>query len=151
MSVGDGVIWNENVPDNSTLAHQIDDYDRDLRIGVRSRMNREHVWPDSQTGTSEGGHHRYITLQQQTSAPVLSTGMVGAIYIGSSAAGYPLIFENSAGTATSFIVPVTSTNVDHYNYVDSTAGVKFGPLHIHSTTADPAAPITGEVWYRSDI
>ena len=38
MAVGDGVVWNESLPDNSTLAHQIDDYNRDLRVGVVYRL-----------------------------------------------------------------------------------------------------------------
>lgn len=105
MAIGDGVIWNEAAPDNSTLAHQIDDYDRDLRLGVRSRMAREHVWPASQTGTGEGGHHQFITFQQQTAAPTLlaSSGMVGCLYVGSSGSGYPLIFENSAGSTVTLV------------------------------------------------
>lgn len=116
MAVGDGVVWNEALPDNNTLAHQIDDYNRDLRLGVRSRMAIEHVWPSSQTGTDEGGHHRFITFQQQTAAPTLlaSSGMVGALYIGSSGAGYPLTFENSAGSTvvlvnSAFNIPVISS------------------------------------------
>ena len=101
MALGDGVTWAESLPDNSTLAHQIDDYNRDLRVGTRSRMAREHVWSSSQTATSEAGHHQFITFQQQTGAPTITTALtqVGAIYVGSSGDGYPLTFENSAGSA----------------------------------------------------
>ena len=98
MALGDGVNWNESVPDNNTLAYLIDDYDRDLRVGVRKRLDREHVWSDSQTATNEGGHHRYITFQAQTAAPTLIATSAGAIYVGASSAGYPLMFENSGGT-----------------------------------------------------
>ena len=102
MSLGDGVVWSESLPDNSTLAHQIDDYNRDLRLGVRTRMAREHVWTSSQTATNEGGHHQFITFQQSTAAPTLSTALtqVGALFVGSSGDGYPLTFENSAGAST---------------------------------------------------
>ena len=105
MALGDGTVWAESLPDNSTLAHQIDDYDRDLRVGVRSRMAREHVWSSSQTATSEAGHHQFITFQQQTGAPSLSTALtqVGALYVGSSAASYPLVFENSAGSTVTLL------------------------------------------------
>jgi hypothetical protein len=105
MAAGDGIVWNEALPDNNTLAHQIDDYNRDIRLGVRSRMAREHVWPASQTGTGEAGHHQFITFQQQTGAPTLlaSSGMVGALYVGSSGAGYPLMFENSAGSTVTLV------------------------------------------------
>lgn len=116
MAAGDGVVWNEALPDNNTLAHQIDDYNRDIRLGVRSRMAREHMWPASQTGTGEGGHHSFITFQQQTGAPALSTSItqVGALYVGSSGDGYPLTFENSAGTSVVLVnssgkIPVITT------------------------------------------
>ena len=116
MAVGDGVTWNEALPDNNVSAHQIDDYDRDLRVGVRSRMAREHIWTSSQTATNEGGHHQFITFQQSTAAPSLSTAFtqVGALFVGSSGDGYPLTFENSAGTSITLVnsaghIPVVTT------------------------------------------
>ena len=155
MSVGDGIVWNEALPDNSTLAHQIDDYDRDLRLGVRSRMAREHIWTSSQTATSEGGHHQFITFQQQTGAPTLTTALtqVGALYVGSSAAGYPLLFENSAGSAitlvnSAFNIPVITTGTlgsiaicssANPNSLIALAGSADGlPLITHSNTAAPS-------------
>ena len=115
MSVGDGVVWNEALPDDNVVANQIDDYDRDLRIGVRSRMAVEHIWPASQTGTGQAGMHSFITFQQQTAAPtlVVASGQVGALCVGSSAAGYPLVFENSAGDSYTLVnsegkIPVIS-------------------------------------------
>ena len=100
MSVGDGVSWDESKPDDSTVANQIDDYNRDLRLGVRSRLAREHVWPAAgQTGTSDAGHHNFITLQAQAAAPTLAVTSAGALYVAASSAGYPLMFENSAGVA----------------------------------------------------
>lgn len=108
MAIGDGTVWNEALPDNSTLAHQIDDYNRDVRVGVRARMAREHIWTSSQTATNEGGHHQFITFQQSTAAPSLSTAItqVGALYCGSSGDGYPLVFENSAGTTYTLVSTV---------------------------------------------
>jgi hypothetical protein len=99
MALGDGITWNEAAPDDSTLANQIDDYNRDLRLGIRKRMDNEHVWGASQTGTAESGHHRFITLQQQTATPslVAASGQVGCLFIGSSADGFQLMYENSAG------------------------------------------------------
>jgi hypothetical protein len=98
----DGVTWNEALPDNSTLAHQIDDYEKDHKIAVRSRLANEHVFSSTSTSTGDAGHHKYITFQQQTGAVALSTAItqVGALYVGSSAAGYPLTYENSAGVLT---------------------------------------------------
>jgi hypothetical protein len=140
MAVGDGVTWNEALPDNSTLAHQIDDYNRDLRLGVRNRMAREHIWPSSQTGTNEGGHHQFITFQQQTSAPALSTAMgltqVGALFVGSSGDGYPLCFENSAGTTFPIITAVSSIGTFTYGMAVVSSGT-LGSIPICSS-ANPS-------------
>ena len=72
MALGDGNSWDETVPTNATLATLIDEYDRDLRKGVRSRMAFEHEWPSSQSATNEAGKHKFITLQNQSTAPTLS-------------------------------------------------------------------------------
>lgn len=93
MALGDGSAWDETVPTDATLVAQIDDYDRDLRIGVRSRMAFEHEWPASQSATAGGGKHKYITLQNQSTKPTISGTQVGAVYQKSSA----LYFEDSAG------------------------------------------------------
>ena len=141
MAVGDGVVWAESLPDNSTLAHQIDDYNRDLRIGVRSRMAREHIWESSQTGTSEGGQHRYVTFQQQTAAPSLGvvgtvSTQVGALFVGSSGDGYPLCFENSAGTTFPIITAVSSAGTFTYGMAVVSGGT-YGAIPICSS-ANPS-------------
>jgi hypothetical protein len=148
----DGVTWNEALPDNNVLAHQIDDYDRDLRIGVRSRMAREHVWPSSQTGTNEGGHHNFITLQMQTGAPAMVGTTAGGIYIGSAANGYPLMFVNSAGSTFTLVnsagnIPVISSGTlgsiaicssANANTIITLSGSTDGyVLTTHSNTAAP--------------
>lgn len=94
MALGDGDTWDETTPTNNTTAVQIDDYNRDLRVGVRSRMAHEHEWPDSQSATAQGGQHKYITLQNQATKPTLSGTQVGAIYQKTSA----LYYEDSGGT-----------------------------------------------------
>jgi len=148
MSIGDGVIWNESLPDNSTLAHQIDDYNRDLRVGVRSRMAREHMWPSAQTGTSEGGQHNYITFQQQTAAPSLgvvgsTSTQVGAIFVGSSGDGYPLCFENSAGTTFPIIQAVSSAGTFSYGMAIVSGGT-LGSIPICSSASPTTlAVLTG--------
>lgn len=103
MALGDGVVWNEALPDNDTVAHEIDDYTRHLMVGVRSRMAREHIWLSSQTSTNEGGHHNFITFQAQTNAPIMAGTTAGALYVGDSASGYPLMFENSAGNSITIV------------------------------------------------
>jgi hypothetical protein len=96
MAVGDGVIWNEALPDNSVVANLIDDYDKDLRVGVSARMRVEHIWPASQTATSEAGNHNFITMQLQTAAPVMAATSGGALWVKSS--GKDIFLTDSAGT-----------------------------------------------------
>lgn len=105
MALGDGDTWDETTPTDSTVAVQIDDYNRDLRKGVRSRMALEHEWPASQSATSEGGEHKFITLQEQGTKPTLSGTQKGAVY---SNTNQELVYENSAGTE---IIVVTGTSV----------------------------------------
>src|SRR3990167_7382738 len=93
MALGDGTNWDETVPVDGTTANQIDDYDRDLRVGVRSRMAFEHEWPSSQAATNQGGKHKYITLQNQAAKPTVSGTQVAAVYCKTSA----LFFEETAG------------------------------------------------------
>lgn len=102
MALGDGTTWNETVPTNDTVANQIDDYMRDMLAATRSRMAREHVWPSSQTATSQAGIHTFITFQPQTGAPTLSTAssQVGAIYVGTD---NTFNFVNSAGTVVQLV------------------------------------------------
>ena len=92
----DGVTWNESAPDNTTAAHEIDDYNKDLRKGIRARMALEHVWSSSQTATNEAGYHKYITLQPTDGAPTMAGTTAGAIWVDSSGLG--LYFTDSAGT-----------------------------------------------------
>lgn len=99
MPVGDGSAWDETNPTNSTLAISIDDYDRDMRIGVRSRMALEHEWPSSQSATNQAGQHKFVTLQQQASKPTLSGTQLGAVYMKTVGSGLQELFwENEAGT-----------------------------------------------------
>ena len=93
----DGSTWDETVPDDTKLAINIDDYNRDLRKGVRGRMAHEHEWPASQSATSEAGKHKFVTLQMQTGAISLSGTQVGGVYqktIGTT--GDSLMFINAA-------------------------------------------------------
>lgn len=96
----DGSQWDEANPTNSTLANEIDDVARDIKIGVRSRMQNEHIWPAAETGTGEAGFHTTISLQTQTatpSIPVLNgTTQAGVVFASS---GYPgaLLYNSNDG------------------------------------------------------
>lgn len=99
MTVGDGANWDETNPTNSTLATSIDDYDRDLRVGVRSRMALEHEWPASQSSTAQGGSHKFVTLQNQSAKPTVSGTQLAALYTKTVGSGLQeLYWENEAGT-----------------------------------------------------
>ena len=95
MALGDGITWDETVPTDATLAVQIDDYNRDLRKGIRGRMALEHEWPASQSVTSEAGAHKFITLQEQGTKPTLSGTQKAAVYAKTDGNFY---FEKSDGT-----------------------------------------------------
>ena len=105
MALGDGTTWDETAPTDATSALQIDDYNRDLRAGTRSRMALEHEWPSSQSATSEAGKHKYVTLQEQTVKPTLSGTQIGGVY---TKTDHKLYFENSAGSE---VVIVSGTAV----------------------------------------
>lgn len=103
MAIGDGQNWDESNPQQSTLANTIDSYERDIRIGVRGRMANEHVWPSSQTGTSQAGQHTYISLQAQTGTPIMplvaSVTQAGMIFMTTGA----LVFQNSGAQLTTIV------------------------------------------------
>lgn len=96
-ALGDGDTWDEATPTNATIATTIDDYNRDLRIGIRSRMAFEHEWPDSQSATAEGGKHKYITLQMQTGNPGIAGTQTGAVFqMTNGTSADALIYVNAA-------------------------------------------------------
>lgn len=84
MALGDGTQWDETNPQQSTEANTIDAYDRDLRIGTRLRMANEHVWPSSQTSSSQAGQHVFITFQAQTVVPTFTSPQIGVLYADSN-------------------------------------------------------------------
>lgn len=119
MTIGDGSGWDETTPTNSTVATSIDDYDRDVRIGVRSRMAFEHEWPASQSATNQAGQHKFVTLQNQGAKPTVSGTQLGAVYTKTVGSGLQELFwENEAGaelqltsrTSLSVIVVRTGTS-----------------------------------------
>lgn len=135
-----GDTWNESKPDNSDLANQIDDYMRDDKIAVRARLAQEHVFPTSQTGTSEGGFHKFITFQGQSAAPSLVYGtstQLGVLFVSSGSKN--LIFADSAGTpfviAQSGLGPVFFAGTGTVGaLVIGTSGGSFGQIALPITT-----------------
>lgn len=111
MALGDGSGWDESNPQQSTLANTIDSYERDIRIGVRARMQNEHIWPASQTGTNQAGFHSFITFSTQTGAPSLvygSTTQASSICALSTSGGATLVAINSAGNSAILMHPTYS-------------------------------------------
>lgn len=93
----DGSAWDETTPTNGTSANEIDDVARDMKTGVRSRMANEHVWPATQTATSDAGFHTVVSFQAQTGTPtmplVASVTQAGMFFVTSG----NLVWQNSAG------------------------------------------------------
>lgn len=99
MALGDGATWDESTPTDATVAINIDDYNRDLRIGVRGRLALEHEMPSSQAATAEGGRHKLVSLQRYTGAPtsVLSGTQFGVLYLKTvGTTGDALFYLNAA-------------------------------------------------------
>lgn len=67
MALGDGTAWDETSPSNSSLISNGDDEIRDVRVGVRKRIEKEHITP---AGSSVGGEHR------EGSAKVYAVGTI---------------------------------------------------------------------------
>lgn len=66
--------WDENSPDNSTNAVQIDDEIRKLRTDVRERLAIDHDFDDSDTGSSDLttiGQHEQVTFKAPRATPDL--------------------------------------------------------------------------------
>jgi len=145
-----GVTWNEALPDDSTVANKIDDWNKDTKIALRSRLALEHVWPNAHTGTDSAGRHTYISFVTQTAMAVLTAG--AALWIKSS--GQDLFFTDSAdgdymiagsgggiavipdGTGTQGGIPICSS-ANGYGVeflVSSVAGMT---LHSNTNTGDP--------------
>lgn len=95
MALGDGIVWDETVPTDATLAINIDDHMRHLYKAVRSRMALEHEFPNSQSATSEGGEHKFITFQSQGSMPTITGTQTMALY---ATSGPALVFASSGGS-----------------------------------------------------
>lgn len=116
MALGDGSTWDESNPQQSTLANQIDSYQRDEKIGVRVRMAQEHIWPSSQTASAQAGQHVYISFQAQTATPspvvVNSVTQLGILF---GSAGN-LQFVNSAGTVTTVVASAGGLYIANANY-----------------------------------
>ena len=95
MALGDGVNWDETLPADTTVASNIDDYNRDLRIGIADRLGKEHIEPAT---ASAGGEHKWITLQAQTSAPTLEIPdtQIAGVYAKLVDTKHELFFKNKA-------------------------------------------------------
>lgn len=113
----DGSTWDETNPTNSTPANELDDIARDIKIGIRSRMGQEHIFPTSQTGTANAGPHSYITFQNQTGAPTLpivnGVTQAGGIYFQTNQ-GY---IEDSAGASFVFFASAAGLAISNVSTI----------------------------------
>lgn len=146
MALGDGTGWDETTPTDLTVAINIDDYNRDLRLGTRSRLAIEHEWPTSQSATSEAGKHKFITLQEQAAKPTIAGTQLGAVYIKTVGAGLQEIFyENEAGSEIQ-ITDRTALNETVSNIVRQFSNTMVGVVATSTATIpwDGSIPQTGE-------
>ena len=61
MALGDGITWDETLPDNNSFAFNLDNYSVDLRKGIRLRLAQEHEFPSSQAAIGDVGRHKFMT------------------------------------------------------------------------------------------
>jgi len=68
MPLGDGDSWNESNPSGSSSASSIDEEIRDLRVGTRIRVSKEHATLEN---SSAGGEHKAgsAVAYSQSAAP----------------------------------------------------------------------------------
>lgn len=155
MPLGDGGVWDESNPQQSTLVNQGPLYETDFKIGVRKRLANEHIWPSTQTDVFSAGQHTYVSFQPQAATPIIpvvnGTTQSGILFTTSGV----LQFENSAGTLTTLVASAGGVSIINATYsltgsqgdlfIGSANGVvKVLPgsvdgdiLVTHSNTADP--------------
>jgi hypothetical protein len=158
MAIGDGITWDETAPTDATIAIQIDDYTRDIKKGVRSRLALEHEFPDSQAATSEAGRHKYVSFQVQATSPLTPTGtQVGCVYVKTiGTTGQGLVYMNDA---TQDIVlsrklyfwyldsaVETGTNVSAKLYLVSDG--KIVAARVYAGTAPTGCPLQTDILYN---
>jgi hypothetical protein len=95
MALGDGDTWDETVPSNATNLSDGDDYIRDVRKGIRIRMEYEH---STFGASSAGGKHKFVTLQTQATKPTVDATQTAAVYAKDVGSGViELFYEDEAG------------------------------------------------------
>lgn len=169
MALGDGDTIDYTVPTNTNYGYQIDDYIRHDLKAIGYRLAHEHEFPDSQSATSEGGKHKFITMQNQATKPTVSGTQVVAVYCKSTGTDYGLYFENNAGVEVPIVVG-TSVNaappdgtyiitsgtainlgIIFGTYVSATASVAYTATNdiivmAWASTPDMAVPIAGHIF-----
>ena len=135
MAIGDGITWDESNPTNDTDASLEDDYNRDLRKGIRARMAIEHEFPASQSATSQAGAHKFVTIQTQTAAPTLTGTQVGAFYTKVVGGTFSEAFFARTGSGAGEIQLTLAS----------------GLCALELRTDDVGCTQTGRIWLRTDI
>lgn len=96
MAMGDGTGWDEALPADTTVASNIDDYNRDLRIGIGDRLGKEHIHP---ADASVGGEHKWITFQALDAFPTLESPatQIAVAFVKLVGTKHELFFRNKSG------------------------------------------------------
>lgn len=154
MALGDGDTWDETNPTNATVGVNIDDYDRDLRKGVRSRMAHEHEWPASQSATSEAGRHKFVTMQLQSTQPTLSGTQIAALYIKTVGTRYEVFFARASTGAEEIQITTTgglNIGLQSFLQLTSTLDGVFATGTASVTTTTMMSTAMGDQFYELAI
>ena len=154
MALGDGTSWDETNPTNSTDANKIDDYNVDLRKGVRIRAEKEH---ETFAAASVGGRHKFMTLQNQASKPTLADSQVAAVYSKSDV----LYYEMADGTEVAITNAAGEVNVPAMHMITRGFGLTYasagsiyvepgtlfhGSTRVNTTARTTLTPATDADW-----
>jgi hypothetical protein len=98
MAVGDGELWDETTPDDTTNLSDGDNHIVHVKKATRIRFDKEHVCPASQANTATAGYHRSITFQPAATSPsaLVAGTTAGAMSMVTSGSGYEFIVCDSA-------------------------------------------------------
>ena len=83
---------------DDNYGYEIDNYVRKLILGVRERMEVDHVW---KVGTDTDGYHNKLTMPVQTSAPT-AVGNTGFVYTKDVDEKAELFFRDEDGNEVQF-------------------------------------------------
>ena len=124
------IAWDETSPAGGTQASLGDNRIIEGKTQVRQVIEVDHDMPvDANDATV--GQHKQLTLQEQAD---IGDGAAGVCKLGAETVSEPELVWKSEDDET-----VTLTNEGQQNVV------------VEGMIADPAVPVTGQIWIRTDL